>query len=260
MGGSAANSAARSAAEPAKDEGFRQALWLGALALLVGAPLYLLTDVVGVLPVAWRDRPWPLELAAAAACLLSLWAAMASSKRRVFALAVPSLVIATTLVLSQSARLLVADLPEPDAELPVGSPLPALELSDDVGAKVSLRATDGTPTVLVFFRAASCPYCRRQLQEIVAVAPRFLDAGVRIVGLCPDDGPLLARLRDELDVPFPLLSDNEERAVSLLCGGRSHCQILADGEGIIRWAGLSETWSDVPPASTVLQAAYRLRR
>ena len=113
--------------------------------------------------------------------------------------------------------------------------------------------------MLVFFRASNCPYCRSQLSQIAGAAPRYLEAGVEVMALSPDSSASLGRLKAELRLPYTLLSDESERAVALLCGGKAHCQIVADADGVIRWAAISESWSEVPAPATVLQAAYRLR-
>lgn len=248
----------------------RRMLWLGtvrrarrpfsaacyfAVAILVGAPLYRLGDTFALWPPELRDRPWPFELLAIAACVM---AARSTDVRRVrFSTSLLLLAIMATAAFSVHTRVVATTLPRSDPTLPVGQPLPSLRLLDHTGARVALRS--GRPSLLVFFRATSCPFCRSQLSRIAEAAPRFLDERVQVIALSPDSSASLERLKTELGLPFVLLSDEDERAVSLLCGGKAHCQLLADTNGIIRWATLSESWSEVPAPIDLLQAAYRLR-
>jgi hypothetical protein len=83
---------------------------------------------------------------------------------------------------------------------------------------------------------------------------------VRPVGVCPSRPEALARLRGELGVGFPLVSDPSETLVQALCGGVSHCAVLVDAEGVVRWGTWTETWSEGPSAVQVLQSAYRMKR
>lgn len=169
------------------------------------------------------------------------------------------LAVAALLTFSAVPRA-AAPLPEPARGMPIGIALPSLALVDSTGARFALDTLRGAPSVLVLFRAARCPWCRKQLAELTAAAPRFSASGVRLVGLAPDTPEALAAMAAETGTRFPLLADDGERAVSALCGGLSHCVVVADAAGIVRWAGATESWSDAPPPAQILQAASRLRR
>lgn len=237
----------------------RPLLW-SALALVAGLPLYLALDALTWLPVAWRDRPWPFELAALVCCLVAARAAVVIERHRAPALAAALVALAATGAFATFARKTWCALPPSEPALGLGRSLPHAFVVDENGARVPLAAlTGGAPTLLVFFRAARCPYCRSQLAGLAVAAPRFLDEGVRVVGLSPDDGVVLAAMRTELGLPFALASDEDELAVASLCNGRAHCQVLVDAGGVVRWTAVSENWSDVPAPSALLQAAYRLR-
>ena len=164
---------------------------------------------------------------------------------------------ATTFHRDSSSRVFAA-LPAPPREIPVGTRLPPLVLTDDRGQAVPLSSLRGAPTVLLFFRAASCPSCRAQLTAFAAAAAKFRAAGVEVVASSPDSPETLADARERLHLPMRLLSDTDEQAVSLLCGGLAHCELLADARGVIRWGAFSETWSRVPPPETLAEAARQL--
>jgi peroxiredoxin len=147
-------------------------------------------------------------------------------------------------------------LPASPREIPVGTLLPPLMLADDRGERVSLASLRG-PTVLLFFRATSCPICRKQLAAFAKVAARFSAAGVAVVAASPDMPGALAKLRRELDLPMRLLSDGDEQAVNALCGGLAHCELLIDAKGVVRWGAFSESWSHPPEPGALLLEAVR---
>jgi peroxiredoxin len=151
--------------------------------------------------------------------------------------------------------------PEPSASrLAVGQALPELVLHDHEGRALTFDALRGQPVWLAFFRGADCEYCREQLKQLAARAVEVAQAGVQLLAVSPDPPATSARLRRELGLPFPLLSDQGEQAVSQLCGGLAHCQLLVDARGVVRWAGLSESWSDVPAPEALLEVARHLSR
>jgi peroxiredoxin len=145
-------------------------------------------------------------------------------------------------------------LPAPPREIPVGAPLPSLTLTDDHGERVTLASLRGAPTVLLFFRATSCPVCRSQLASFAGVEARFQAAGIQVVAASPDPPGALAEMRRDLKLSMRLLSDADEQAVNALCGGLAHCQILADAAGVVRWGAFSESWCHPPPPEALLAA------
>jgi peroxiredoxin len=149
-------------------------------------------------------------------------------------------------------------LPAPAPGLPVGKALPAIVLKDAAGRPFELASLEGRPAWLAFFRGAYCPSCRAQLAELARLAPQIDAHRIRLLGMSPDAPDTLARLQSELSLGFELLSDESEAAVSALCGGVAHCQLLVDAEGTVRWAAVSENWSDVPSATRILEGAAGL--
>ena len=170
--------------------------------------------------------------------------------------ALVSLTVAGAYLLRAHPSNAASELPASPREIPVGTPLPPLVLADDRGERVSLGSLRG-PTVLLFFRATSCPICRKQLAAFAKVAARFHAAGVAVVAASPDMPDALAKLRRELDLPMRLLSDRDEQAVNALCGGLAHCELLIDAKGIVRWGAFSESWSHPPEPDALLLEAVR---
>lgn len=151
-------------------------------------------------------------------------------------------------------------LPASTPGLPVGKALPPMVLKDVAGRRLELTSLRGRPVWLAFFRGAYCPSCRAQLAELARLAPRIDAQHIRLLGISADTPETLARLQSELGLGFELLSDESEAAVSALCGGVAHCQLLVDAAGTVRWAAVSENWSDVPAPERVLGGASSLLR
>jgi peroxiredoxin len=227
----------------------RARLLLVAAVLAAGA--YVALELGGLVPLALRDRPVPFELAAAACAFAAAWRA---PRLRTLAGIV---LIASTGTIAGVAHVRYL-LPPSSASAGVGEPLPDFTLRDQSGAEVKLRAPgDARPILLVWFRGAWCPYCRRQLVELAAELERTGGGGVRTLAVAPDPPEPLRKLQHESKLPFPLLSDPERRLFNRCELG--HCVAIADGQGVVRWGVVSGNWERNLPARALLQAAYRLK-
>jgi peroxiredoxin len=80
-----------------------------------------------------------------------------------------------------------------------------------------------------------------------------------------------AKLKEDLRLGFPLLSDSEERVIERygLVHRKGHlgtsdiarpANLLLDGQGIIRWAMFTENWRVRARPEALLEAAKRLSR
>ncbi len=66
-----------------------------------------------------------------------------------------------------------------------------------------------------------------------------------------------AKLRPLLGRDIILLSDPDRR-VPPFCNQLSHCQVLLDPNGVVRWGAFDENWRSIR-TELIVQAAYRLR-
>ncbi|HEY6909170.1 MAG TPA: peroxiredoxin family protein [Myxococcales bacterium] len=226
---------------------------LGAGALICGLPLYLLLDRLHLLSPSLRETPWPLAIPA----LLALGTLWLRRPRR--GVASTACAVASVALLAAAGAQARRPLPPAARETAVGSKLPPIVLRDEHGQNVDLRSLRGKPAVILLYRGAWCPSCRRQLSALAKEADRFLAAGVSVVGVSPDAPEMSAKWAANLAVPFPLLSDEDSKLANQLCGGDSHCQLLVDPAGTIRWASLNDNWRELAPPNAVLQNAWRLR-
>jgi peroxiredoxin len=158
-----------------------------------------------------------------------------------------------------SARVARFALGESAHEIKLGHPLPHAIVKDEQGRLVELSSLAGRPMLLIFYRGGWCPSCRAQLTALLPEVVRYLNQGVRVVGVSPDSPEISLRWSRELGLPFQLLSDESQRLAPDLCGGSAHCQLLVDKQGVVRWGALTDNWRVNAPPAAILQAAYRLQ-
>jgi len=207
---------------------------------LAAAPVYLAADAAGLLPPSLRDRPWPFAVAAVVLALLARPRALAA------AFAVVSIV---ALAWTAHARY---RLPPSSPGAGVGAPLPDVTLPDESGHSVSLRGEG--PLLLVWFRGSWCPYCRLQLADIASELRRH-PARFRLLAVSEDPPEPLRRLKAELQLPFPLLSDPQHKLTNHC--ELAHCVAISDGNNLVTWGVVSGNWERDLPARALLQAAFR---
>ncbi len=227
----------------------RARLLLVAAVLAAGA--YVGLELLGRVPLALRDRPWPFAF-------VSFACAMGAAGRSRRSRAIAGIVAVASILAVEFVARARYRLPPSSAGAGVGEPLPDFTLRDQSGADVRLRAPDDTrPILLVWFRGAWCPYCRRQLVDLAAELERVGGAGVRTLAVAPDPPEPLRAFHDEAHLPFQLLSD-PERLLFNRCE-LGHCVAVADGKGVVRWGVVSGNWERNLPARALVQAAYRLK-
>jgi peroxiredoxin len=228
-------------------------LAVAAAAIGLGIPLYLLLDAAQILPPALRDRPWPLELLA----LLGAVATFFLAGRSRVSTACLAVALLNAIALVVFARHVHHRLDPAPATLAIGSRAPAVSLRDEAGRPMVLGFADRRPTLVAVFRGSWCPYCRTQLSRLSVQARRFSSADVRVLAVSTDSPEAHARLKRSLALPFPLLSDPDAK-IAAQCAS-THCLLLFDSSGALRWGSFSENWRTPPRYEDVLQAAYRLK-
>jgi peroxiredoxin len=232
---------------------FRSIL-VSAIALGCGLPLYLLLDRMHLLSPSLRQTPWPLAVPA-----LGAVAAFVVARRKP-GVAVSAAALGSVALLAAAAAHARRPLPPPPHEISVGAKLPLPILRDEHGRTVALQSLlRDRPAVLLLFRGVWCPSCRRQLAALSAEADRFLAAGVAVYGITPDPPDVVAKWSPSLHAPFPILSNENSQIANDVCGGDSHCQLIVDPSGTIRWGSLNDNWRTLTPPDAVLQSAWRLR-
>lgn len=150
-------------------------------------------------------------------------------------------------------------LPGPSRELAIGTRLPALTLADDLGITTTLGVIDHRATIVLVIRSALCASCRRQLDQLIAYTRDAAPDRHRIVAISKDPPEINRELKREAKISFPVLSDEKAVAGNILCGGRSHCMLLVDRQGVIRWGVLSDNWRKIPSVDQIVAVAESLQ-
>lgn len=98
--------------------------------------------------------------------------------------------------------------------LKAGDRAPDFSLPDQDGRPVGLSGllADG-PVVLYFYPADFTPGCTKEACAIRDMHDDLLDAGVRVVGVSPQDSASHARFRARHGLQFMLLADTDKTAI-----------------------------------------------
>jgi peroxiredoxin Q/BCP len=95
-----------------------------------------------------------------------------------------------------------------------GDRAPDFSLPDQDGKTVTLAGLlEGGPLVLYFYPADFTPGCTKEACEIRDMHDDLLEAGLRVVGVSPQDGASHARFRAKHGLQFSLLADVDKEAV-----------------------------------------------
>ena len=98
--------------------------------------------------------------------------------------------------------------------LKAGDQAPEFSIPDEDGGTVSLSGllSDG-PLVLYFYPADFTHGCTKEACEIRDMHDDILDAGVRVVGISPQDGASHTRFKAKYGLQFTLLADEDKAVV-----------------------------------------------
>jgi thioredoxin-dependent peroxiredoxin len=105
--------------------------------------------------------------------------------------------------------------------------------------RYSLSAHRGETIVLAFYRGDDSPTCSRQLVQYAETYKELRALGADMWGVSPDSTKSHYAFGCRLDIPFPLLAD-EDWYVAKLYGvdsrvlGYGRATFIIDGEGVLR--------------------------
>ncbi len=150
----------------------------------------------------------------------------------------------------------------------IGSRVKDFTLPANGGGAWSLKEAAGRKLVIYFYPKDMTSGCTRESQDFRDLYGAFRKAGVEVVGVSRDSVKSHDKFADKEKLPFPLLSDEDERLCSLFdviqeksLYGRKYLGVerstfLLDGTGILR-----REWRKVKVpghAEEVLEAAKSL--
>jgi peroxiredoxin Q/BCP len=93
---------------------------------------------------------------------------------------------------------------------------PEFVLPDEDGSEVSLsNLLQHGPLIVYFYPADFTPGCTKEACAFRDIHADMLSAGLRVIGISPQDGDSHKRFREEHQLPFTLLSDEDKVAIKL---------------------------------------------
>lgn len=97
-----------------------------------------------------------------------------------------------------------------------GSAAPDFVLPDHAGEEVSLaRLLENGPLILYFYPADFTPGCTKEACSLRDIHDDLVGVGLQVVGVSPQDGESHTRFRDQHNLPFTLLSDEEKTVIKM---------------------------------------------
>ena len=108
----------------------------------------------------------------------------------------------------------------------VGQPAPAFKLQDQNGKWHQLNQYKGQWIVLYFYPKDNSPGCTQEANQFKSLYPQFLKNNAIVLGVSLDDVKSHQKFADKLELPFPILADDNHQ--------------LADQLGIVRNLGITK--------------------
>lgn len=149
------------------------------------------------------------------------------------------------------------------AEVLRGDTVPDAALVTVDGDATTLHeALDGTPSIIVFYRGAWCPFCIRHLAALGAVKDDLVAMGYQVIAISPDRPAELKRAAEKSEQSYIYLSDSSMEAAKAF-----DLEFVVDpdtrerykGYGIDLEAASGESHHMLPkPAAYVVDAAGRV--
>lgn len=118
--------------------------------------------------------------------------------------------------------------------LDTGDKAPAFSRPDHQGKTATSVDYAGKGLVIYFYPKAFTPGCTVESCDFRDRYDRFLDAGYQVIGVSPDPVDDLAGFRDEYELPFPLLSDEDHSMADAYGAWGLKKNYGKEYEGIIR--------------------------
>jgi len=91
-----------------------------------------------------------------------------------------------------------------------GDKAPVIETTASDGVIVNLSAS-GKPLVLYFYPKDDTSGCTREAQDFTALAPEFVQAGVKVIGISRDPMKNHEKFIGKYSLAIPLISDEDGR-------------------------------------------------
>jgi len=154
--------------------------------------------------------------------------------------------------------------------LTVGQKAPAFSLYDSEKKKVNLDDLKGKNVLLLFFPQAFTGTCTKELCSTRDNIALYEQVNAQVLAISVDSLFTLARYKDDQQLNFPLLSDfNKEVSKAYDClydvfvfdmkGVSKRSAFIIDKDGVIRYAEVLETASDLPDFAKIQKTLSELK-
>ena len=151
----------------------------------------------------------------------------------------------------------------------VGQQAPAFSLYDSEKKKINLDDFKGKNVLLLFFPQAFTGTCTKELCSTRDNIALYEQVNAQVLAISVDSLFTLARYKDDQQLNFPLLSDfNKETSKAYDClyenfvfdmkGVSKRSAFVLDKQGIVRYAEVLETASDLPDFSSIQKTLSEL--
>jgi glutaredoxin-dependent peroxiredoxin len=151
----------------------------------------------------------------------------------------------------------------------VGQPAPNFTLFNSDKEKVSLSDYAGQNVLLLFFPQAFTGTCTKELCSTRDNIALYDQANARVLGISVDSVFTLAKYKEDQHLNFPLLSDFNKTASATygalydnfvfdMHGVSKRSAFIVDKEGIIRYAEVLETATDLPDFEAIRQTLEKI--
>lgn len=176
--------------------------------------------------------------------------------------------IAVALLVTVLARRKIGARSLPDALRP-GSRLPTFTALSETGEPISTGSLLGAPSVIIFVRGNWCPFCTRQVANLVDHYKRINELGARLILLTPKPLETTRRVAEFFDLEFDFWLDDELKVATQLGlvqqrgVPKSHrteygmdtlwpTSLVMDSAGVIRYASISKFIADRPDPEKIV--------
>jgi peroxiredoxin len=147
----------------------------------------------------------------------------------------------------------------------IGQKAPSFKLFDTDRKEVSLEDYKGQNVVLLFVPFAFSSTCTKEFCQMRDEHTMYKDLDAVVIGISVDSFFTLHRWKEELNIPFTLLSDfNKETAAAYdslypewaygYKGVAKRASFVIDKQGIIRYAEILDNASDYPNIDAIKAA------
>ncbi|MFP7364189.1 thioredoxin-dependent thiol peroxidase [Corynebacterium callunae] len=98
--------------------------------------------------------------------------------------------------------------------LNIGDTPPAFTLPNDSGSTTSLSDFAGQQVLVYFYPKANTPGCTKEACDFRDSLSQLNDLGIKVIGISPDPVDKLIKFREDHELNFPLLSDEDKSVMT----------------------------------------------